>query len=97
MARLAAAGVVRELMESAILMARQAMTAVGVDTPEIDRTEDLYRRRDRERLKIQHEAGDIRAARAAIIAAGGWNEDQLTKRERPDPLPGPQTLGADCG
>ena len=93
----AVAGVVREVIESAVHMARGAMAAVGVDGAEIDRTEDLYRRRDRERLKIQHEAGDIRAAREAIIAVGGWNEERLAERERPEPLPRPQTKGAECG
>ncbi|MBA4761481.1 cation:proton antiporter [Sphingomonas sp.] len=62
-----AAGVVREVLESAIVMARKAMTAVGVDIEEIERTEDLYRRRDRERLRIQHEAGSLAAARETII------------------------------
>ena len=61
------AGVVRELIESAIRMGREAMTAVGVEAEEIQRTEDLYRTRDRERLKVQYEAGDIRAARDTII------------------------------
>lgn len=61
------AGTVRELLESAIVMARRAMEAVGVDGAEIDKTEAEYRQRDYERLKIQKEAGDIRAARDLII------------------------------
>ncbi|SOB86801.1 Kef-type potassium/proton antiporter, CPA2 family [Sphingomonas guangdongensis] len=92
-----AAGVVREVIESAVRMARDAMTAVGVDAGEIDRTEDLYRRRDHERLKIQHEAGDLLSARAAVIAAGGWNEAELAERERPAPLPEPEVKGSACG
>ncbi|UIJ44087.1 cation:proton antiporter [Sphingomonas cannabina] len=75
-------GVVRELIESAIRMAREAMAAVGVDEEEIRRTEDLYRARDRERLKIQFESGDIRAARDTMI---------VTPRNLRD------TLGEDCG
>lgn len=68
------AGVVREVLDSAVRMARQAMEAVGVDVEEIDRTEDLYRKRDRERLKIQLETGDLRAAREQVIAqTGDWN------------------------
>lgn len=55
------AGAVRELLESAIVMARRAMGAVGVDVTEIDKTEAEYRRRDFERLKLQRETGDIRA------------------------------------
>ena len=67
------AGVVREVLDSAVRMARQAMAAVGIEDEEIDRTEDLYRKRDRERLKIQLEAGDLRAARDEVIAkTGNW-------------------------
>jgi len=67
------AGVVREVLDSAVRMARQAMEAVGIEGEEIDRTEDLYRKRDRERLKIQLEAGDLRAAREDVIArTGNW-------------------------
>ncbi len=62
-------GIVREVLESAIVMARRAMAAVGVEGEQIDRTEDLYRARDRERLKKQHETGDIRAAIDTIITA----------------------------
>jgi glutathione-regulated potassium-efflux system protein KefB len=55
------AGAVREVLDSAVRMARMAMEKVGVDAEEIDRTEDLYRARDRERLKAQLETGDLRA------------------------------------
>jgi glutathione-regulated potassium-efflux system protein KefB len=55
------AGAVREVLDSAVRMARMAMERVGVDREEIDRTEDLYRARDRERLKAQLETGDLRA------------------------------------
>jgi CPA2 family monovalent cation:H+ antiporter-2/glutathione-regulated potassium-efflux system protein KefB len=55
------AGAVREVLESAIVMARRAMDAVGVTQQEIDKTEAEYRRRDYERLKLQRESGDLRA------------------------------------
>jgi CPA2 family monovalent cation:H+ antiporter-2/glutathione-regulated potassium-efflux system protein KefB len=55
------AGTVREVMESAVCMARQAMASLGIDETEIDRTEDEYRARDADRLKLQTETGDIRA------------------------------------
>ncbi|AQR72409.1 cation:proton antiporter [Sphingomonas sp. LM7] len=55
------AGAVRELLESAIVMARRAMGAIGVNEQEIDKTEAEYRRRDYERLKVQKETGDLRA------------------------------------
>jgi monovalent cation:proton antiporter-2 (CPA2) family protein len=60
-------GIVREVLESAVRMARLALLKVGVDQAEIDRSEDRYRREDRERLKAQVEAGDIRVARDRII------------------------------
>ena len=61
------AGVVREVLESAVKMARMAMESAGVDAEEIERTEDLYRLRDRERLKAQVETGDLRAEIETII------------------------------
>jgi CPA2 family monovalent cation:H+ antiporter-2/glutathione-regulated potassium-efflux system protein KefB len=91
----AATGVVREVLESAIVMARRAMDAVGVDAQEIDRTEDLYRHRDRERLRIQHEAGDIRAAREAII--GNPELDWRAGREKPEPLEPKSSTKPGCG
>jgi monovalent cation:proton antiporter-2 (CPA2) family protein len=60
-------GVVREVMESAVKMARMAMKTIGIEENEIDRTEDHYRARDKERLKAQYETGDLRAARDRII------------------------------
>ena len=44
-----------------------AMERVGVDAEEINRTEDLYRARDHERLKAQLESGDLRAKIDRII------------------------------
>jgi CPA2 family monovalent cation:H+ antiporter-2/glutathione-regulated potassium-efflux system protein KefB len=60
-------GVVREVMESAVKMARMAMASLGVTDEEIARTEDMYRARDKERLKVQYETGDMRAAIDRII------------------------------
>lgn len=61
--------VVREVMESAVKMARLALQGLEVGAEQIDRAEDMYRARDRERLKLQIEAGDIRVARDRIITA----------------------------
>jgi CPA2 family monovalent cation:H+ antiporter-2/glutathione-regulated potassium-efflux system protein KefB len=61
------AGVVREVLESAVRMARLAMESTGVDSEEIDRTERLFRARDCERLEAQIESGDVRTARDRII------------------------------
>ncbi len=80
------AGVVREVLESAIVMARRAMSEVGVDLEEIERTEALYRQRDRERLKIQMAAGDVTAAREALRSRPDLQFG--AGREEPEPLPG---------
>ena len=65
--------VVREVLESAVRMARLALEGLEVNEEAIDRAEDMYRARDRERLKKQIETGDIRAARDRILTgpAGG--------------------------
>jgi len=59
--------VVREVLESAVKMARLALEGCEVGEDEIDRAEAMYRARDRERLRKQIEAGDIRAARDRIL------------------------------
>ena len=60
-------GVVREVLESAVKMSRMAMQSVGIDIEQIEKSEELYRARDRERLKAQFESGDIRTNRETII------------------------------
>ncbi len=64
------AGAVREIMESAVVMARRAMDAVGVDGAEIDKTEAEYRRTDVARLAQQKETGDIYAGRDGMFSHG---------------------------
>lgn len=67
---------VREVLESAVVMARRALADSGLALEQIDRAEAMYRARDKERLRLQVEAGDIRAARDRIITepvAGGGN------------------------
>jgi glutathione-regulated potassium-efflux system protein KefB len=54
-------GAVREVYESAIVLARRAMESLGIDGAEIDNTELEYRRRDAERLQAQSESGDLRS------------------------------------
>ncbi len=60
-------GVFREVLDSAVTMARAAMASVGVDDGEIDRTEDLYRKTDAKRLSQQSETGDLRRGREMIF------------------------------
>lgn len=62
-----AALVVRETMESAITMARAALDGAGLSQEAIKRAEGTYRARDRERLDLQIESGDVRTARDRII------------------------------
>ncbi|NJR77162.1 cation:proton antiporter [Sphingomonas corticis] len=68
--------VVREVLESAIKMARLALKGLGVADAEISRAEEMYRARDKERLRIQVEAGDIRAARALVAEQQPWGNDR---------------------
>jgi len=58
---------VRELMESAVQMARAALDQLGNSVGDIDRAEAFYRRNDRERLDMQKVDGDIRAGRERTI------------------------------
>jgi glutathione-regulated potassium-efflux system protein KefB len=52
----------RELFESAVVMGKAALRASGVDPQEVERVEREYRQRDCERLELQSETGDLRAA-----------------------------------
>ena len=58
---------VREVMESAVTMARQALEVLGLSVEQIDNAEEMYRSSDKERLSIQYETGDLRAARDHIL------------------------------
>lgn len=61
------AGTVREVYESAICMAKQAMSALEIDHEEIERAEALYRDTDRRRLDAQEQTGDLHAADEIMI------------------------------
>jgi monovalent cation:proton antiporter-2 (CPA2) family protein len=58
---------VREVLESAVKMARLALEELQVSGEEIDRAEGAYRARDRERLKKQIETGDMAAGNDRIL------------------------------
>ncbi|GFE73226.1 cation:proton antiporter [Novosphingobium sp. TCA1] len=58
---------VREVMESAVVMGREALEVLGLSVEQIDNAEETYRSSDRERLSIQYETGDLRAARDRIL------------------------------
>ena len=59
--------VVREVLESALRMSRMALEKLGLSEEAIERAETLYRSTDKERLSKQIAAGDIGAARNAIL------------------------------
>ena len=83
------AGVVRELLDSAVRMARMALDNVGISAEQIDRTEDLYRKRDNERLSAQFETGDLRAGVGKIITE---DESGIALR-----IESPDVRESDCG
>ncbi|GGB88233.1 potassium efflux system protein [Novosphingobium endophyticum] len=57
----------REVIESAVALARSALEGTGLSLENIDRAESMYRSSDKERLSLQIEADDLRAARDRII------------------------------
>ncbi len=66
---------IREVMESAVQMARAALEDLGDSLQDIDAAEKEYRDNDRERLDLQKDEGDYRAGRERIIT-------QETRAER---------------
>jgi glutathione-regulated potassium-efflux system protein KefB len=63
LAKLDVTGAVRELFESAVLLGREALEALGVSQGNIDQVESEYRRRDGLRLEAQIDADDITVRR----------------------------------
>jgi CPA2 family monovalent cation:H+ antiporter-2/glutathione-regulated potassium-efflux system protein KefB len=64
-------GVVREVLESALAMARMGLERLGLSEAAIERAEATWRRIDAERLKAQSEAGDLHAPPAGILGDPG--------------------------
>jgi CPA2 family monovalent cation:H+ antiporter-2/glutathione-regulated potassium-efflux system protein KefB len=58
---------VREVMESAIAMARAGLDGLGLGLDDIERAERHYRANDRERLNAQFDSGDVQSGRDRII------------------------------
>jgi len=65
---------VREVMESAVVMGRAALTGLGLSLQEIERAENSYRTRDKERLDLQLEGGDLRAGKERFMP---WEGGQV--------------------
>lgn len=61
------AGMVREVYESGVTMARAMLSTLCADDEEIARVEQAYRDNDRERLQLQASAGDMSAGRDLLI------------------------------
>lgn len=57
----------REVLESAVVLARNALDGLGLSLEDIDRAETTYRSNDKERLSLQYESGDVRTARDRIL------------------------------
>ena len=70
----------RELFESAVLMGRKALKAVGIDAGEVDRVDGEYRLRDCERLERQSETGDLHAGEERSFAQDRALPDQRDPR-----------------
>jgi CPA2 family monovalent cation:H+ antiporter-2/glutathione-regulated potassium-efflux system protein KefB len=62
-----ATAVVREVLESAVKMARLAMASIEVAEEEINRSEAHYRARDKERLRVQLDSGNFRDEAARMM------------------------------
>ena len=75
-------GAQRELVESAIKMARNGLIRTGVDETLSDRVVEEYRRRDIERLKAQYKSGDMRAG--MHMSFGGVESAEFDLQEGPD-------------
>jgi len=66
----------RELFESAVVMGKEALLKLGIAQREADRVEAAYRQRDAERLQVQSETGDLRAARDRMFGADSALPDE---------------------
>lgn len=64
-------GMIREVMESAVTMGRAALNGMGLSLQEIERAENIYRTRDKERLEVQLEGGDLRAGKERFMPKDG--------------------------
>jgi len=72
-------GTVREIFESAVVMGRQALEALGFSEQAITWVEEEYRRRDLERLDRQASSGDLHAGEETMFRPG-----RLFAKEGPD-------------
>ncbi|KQM21396.1 cation:proton antiporter domain-containing protein [Novosphingobium sp. Leaf2] len=57
----------REVLESAVVLARRALRGLDVGLETIAKAEETYRARDKERLSAQYASGDLKSARDRIL------------------------------
>lgn len=74
----------REVLESSIGMARDALEALDCDPSKIDRVIDEFRRRDLERMRVQRESGDMHAG--SHLSFGGEDSEEFDPRAQPGSL-----------
>ena len=67
----------RELFESAVMMGRKALKAVGIEPAEAERVEREYRLRDCERLERQSATGDLHAGEDRSFGADRALPDEV--------------------
>ena len=75
------AAVVREVQESAVVMARKALEDMGLSGEAIRRAETRYRNSDRERLEMQMQTGNPRTGRDRIIIRPTGGESDKGEEE----------------
>ena len=72
----------REIFESAIVMGRHALLAMGASEREVRRVEVEYRRLDDERLQRQSETGDLHAAKDQMFSSDRTLADEPAPDQR---------------
>ncbi len=68
--------ITREVFESSVTMAEQALLALGVEKAEAGEAVEEFRRRDRTRLKAQFQSGDMHAG-AQHSFGGAGSDDRI--------------------
>ena len=75
----------RELFESAVVMGRQALMALGLPRLEAERVEHAYRERDSDRLEQQSATGNLRAAMDRMFGTDRSLPDEGGERPAKEP------------
>jgi CPA2 family monovalent cation:H+ antiporter-2/glutathione-regulated potassium-efflux system protein KefB len=81
-------GMVREIFESALHMARLGLETLGLSGSEISEAEDVYRGVDTKRLEQQKTSGDLYAARDVMVTAPRQRNPGLASEAPPSPHQG---------